>query len=376
LDVLANPKAMSDIFDQFRFRRSGIVARNRIALAPMTNGQSNADGTLGDDEYRWLMRRAQGDFGLIITCAAHVSTDGQGWPGELGIWDDLHIPGLRKLAMGIQDYGALAIVQIFHGGARSPMHLTGVQPWSASAHVYMVGSKNIDVREATEEDIHRVTSDFISAALRAKEAGMDGVELHGAHGYLIHQFLSADTNRRADNYGGDDVRRSRFLTDILTGIRAACGAGFIVGVRISPEDKYTFKGIDFDESVDLSVRLADLGVDYIHLSPWNALKKPDKYPDIDKSLVTWFREALPAGVAVMVAGEIWAGKDAADAMNLGADFVALGRAGIGIPDWPTKVRDPHYIPTLPPYTPAHLRDCDLSDAFIDYMRRWQGFVQD
>lgn len=366
---------MTSIFDPYFFARSCKTAKNRIVLAPMTNGQSHTDGTLGDDEYRWLMRRAQGDFGLIITCAAHVSTDGQGWPGELGIWDDRHIPGLRKLAMGIQDYGALAIVQIFHGGARSPMHLTGVQPWSASAHIYSVGSKNIDVREAAEEDIRRVTGDFISSALRAREAGMDGVELHGAHGYLIHQFLSADTNKRKDQYGGDAVNRSRFLTDILTGIRAACGAGFIVGVRISPEDKYTFKGIDFDESVDLAVRLAYLGVDYIHVSPWNALKKPDKYPDNDKSLITWFREALPSGVPVMVAGEIWSGKDAANAMDQGADFVALGRAGIGIPDWPARAKEPGFNPEKPPYTPEHLRACDLSDAFIDYMRRWQGFVQ-
>ena len=91
----------TNIFQPYTFTRSGLTAKNRITLAPMTNGQSHADGTLGDDEYRWLIRRAKEDFGVIITCAAHVSADGQGWPGELGIWDDSHISGLKRLANGI-----------------------------------------------------------------------------------------------------------------------------------------------------------------------------------------------------------------------------------------------------------------------------------
>jgi 2,4-dienoyl-CoA reductase-like NADH-dependent reductase (Old Yellow Enzyme family) len=365
---------MTNIFQPYTFRRSGFTAKNRITLAPMTNGQSHEDGTLGDDEYRWLMRRAKEDFGVIITCAAHVSPDGQGWAGELGIWDDKHISGLKRLADGLHEYGSLALVQIFHGGARSPEHLTGTQPWSASEHIYSVGTKNIEVREATEQDILRVTNDFIRAAVRAKEAGMDGVELHGAHGYLIHQFLSTATNTRTDRYGGSAENRSRFLVDILAGIRKQVGDNFIVGVRISPEDKYTFKGIDFDESVDLAVKLARLGADYIHVSPWNALKKPDKYSSGDKALITWFREVLPEDIPVMVAGEIWSVEDADQAMDFGADFIALGRAGIGIPDWPARACKPKFIPLLPPYTPDYLRTCDLSDSFINYMRRWQGFV--
>ena len=364
----------TNIFQPYTFTRSGLTAKNRITLAPMTNGQSHADGTLGDDEYRWLIRRAKEDFGVIITCAAHVSADGQGWPGELGIWDDSHISGFKRLANGIQEFGSLALVQIFHGGARSPEHLTGTQPWSASSHIYTTGSKNIDVRGATEHDILRVTNDFIRAAVRAKEAGMDGIELHGAHGYLIHQFLSAETNTRTDRYGGSAENRSRFLADILTGIRDQVGDGFIAGVRISPEDKYTFKGIDFDESVALASRLAKLGADYIHISPWNVFKKPDKYPSDDKALITWFRDTLPADVPVMVAGEIWSSDDGAKAMDLGADFIALGRAAIGIPDWPARARDLAFVPGYPPYTTEYLRACDLSDTFIDYMRRWQGFV--
>lgn len=366
---------MTDLFTPFIFSRSGITAKNRITLAPMTNGQSHADGTLGDDEYTWLMRRAREGFGVIITCAAHVSQDGQGWVGELGIFSDKHIEGLKRLADGLRSQGALSVIQLFHGGARAPGYLIGGQPWSASAHTYTTGSKHIDVRAATEQDIHRVTDDFIKAAVRAKTAGFDGVELHGAHGYLIHQFLSSATNTRTDRWGGDAGNRSRFLMDILSCIRQAVGDGLVVGVRISPEDKYTFQGIDFDDSVSLAGRLAAAGADYIHLSPWNALKTPDKYPDAGKTLIRWFREAVPADVPLMVAGDIWSRQEAERCLELGADFVALGRAAIGIPDWPTRIKDQAYSPIKPPYTPEHLRACDLSEAFVDYMRRWQGFVE-
>ena len=150
---------------------------------------------------------------------------------------------------------------------------------------------------------------------------------------------------------------------------------FIVGVRLSPEDKYNFQGIDFDESLQLAALLAAEGADYIHVSPWNALKRPEKYPDTNKALITYFREAVPSSTALMVAGEIWTPADAQKALDLGADFVALGRAGIGIPDWPIRARDKDFIPHQPPYTEQKLREAGLSDTFIQYMRKWKGFVE-
>ena len=134
------------IFNPFTFISADITVKNRIALAPLTNGQSNPDGTLGDDEYRWLIRRAKEGFGMIITCATHVSKDGQGWEGELGIYDDLHIPGLKRLAEGIHSYGSIGIIQLFHGGARSPESITGKQALSSSEHIMSIGSKNIPIR--------------------------------------------------------------------------------------------------------------------------------------------------------------------------------------------------------------------------------------
>ena len=152
------------LFTPFTFTRSGKTTMNRIALAPMTNLQSNIDGTISEAEYNWLIRRAKEGFGIIFTCASHVSADGQGWKGELGIFDDKHIQGLTRLAQGIHKYGSLAIVQIFHGGARSPEKVTGKQPWSASAQSISGSERSIEIREATEGDINNVIGALRSRA--------------------------------------------------------------------------------------------------------------------------------------------------------------------------------------------------------------------
>ncbi|MBK9736737.1 MAG: NADH:flavin oxidoreductase [Saprospiraceae bacterium] len=365
-----------NIFTPFHFQSANITAKNRIVLAPMTNSQSNDDGTLGNDEYRWLVRRAKEGFGIIITCAANISEEGKGWEGELGIFDDKHIPGLKRLADGIHMYNSIGIVQIFHGGARSPESVTGKQPWSSTEHDMMIGNKSIAVRTGSTEDISAAIQAFTDAAVRAQKAGFDGVELHGAHGYLLHQFISSATNQRTDEWGGTFENRTRLIRTILKKIKVAVPKEFIVGVRLSPEDKYTFQGIDFDESLKLAQILAAEGADYIHVSPWDAKKRPEKYKEKDKALITYFREAVQPEIPIMVAGEIWSSADAETVLNLGTDFIALGRAAIGIPYWPTLAREPDFEPQHPPYSIQHLKDADLSDRFIQYMKRWKGFVEE
>src|SRR5271156_1103356 len=122
----------SPLLEPFTFA-NGVRAVNRLWLAPMTNQQSADDGTLADDELNWLLMRARGGFGVVETCASHVARDGQGWKGELGIYDDRLLPGLERLAAAINTAGAIGLVQLFHGGVRAPSALTGKQPWSASA---------------------------------------------------------------------------------------------------------------------------------------------------------------------------------------------------------------------------------------------------
>ena len=118
--------------DSFEFPRTGKKARNRAVVAAMTNKQSNEDGTLSDEEINWLTRRAEGGFGIVTTAATHVVPGGQGWDGEMGGWGDHQLPGLTRLATGINEHGAISLAQIFHGGMRCPQRLTGVQPVSAS----------------------------------------------------------------------------------------------------------------------------------------------------------------------------------------------------------------------------------------------------
>ncbi|HWN85901.1 MAG TPA: NADH:flavin oxidoreductase [Vicinamibacterales bacterium] len=353
------------LFDPLTFR-TGLAAPNRVVLAPMTNKQSHADGSLGENELRWLCSRAEGGFGVVMTCAAHVAKDGQGWPGELGIFDDALLPGLTTLADALRQRGAVSMVQIFHAGLRADPAVSGATPWSASAAD--------GIRAATEDDLARVTGQFADAAWRAKTAGFDGVELHGAHGYLFTQFLSTEQNRRTDGWGGALANRARLLREALRTVRDRVGPSFTVGVRLSPENFGNAKGLDLDESVQTARWLADDGADFIHLSLWRALepttKRPGEHP------LPMFRAALPIDVALVAAGAIWTRAEADAVIELGADGVALGRSAIVNRNWPLQARHGAWEPRRPPVTMADLRDEGLSEPFAAYMRTWKGFVEE
>ncbi|MFY0539228.1 hypothetical protein [Nannocystis pusilla] len=213
--------------------RNGLVARNRVWLAPLTNQQSHDDGVLSTAEQRWLERRAEGGFGVVETCAAHVSQDGQGFDGQLGVWGDHQLPRLRELAAAIAQAGALGLVQLYHGGVRSPSRLTGRRPWSASSFTE-AGRPDFEVPRAAEvSDIEAAIDAFEQAARRTAAAGFHGVELHGAHGYLLGQFLSGTMNQRTDEWGGSFANRARLIRTIARRVRAATPAEFLVGARIS-----------------------------------------------------------------------------------------------------------------------------------------------
>jgi 2,4-dienoyl-CoA reductase-like NADH-dependent reductase (Old Yellow Enzyme family) len=351
------------LFDPLVFR-TGLSARNRVVLAAMTNKQSNEDGTLGGDERNWLLSRADGGFGVVMTCAAHVAKDGQGWSGELGIFDDALLPGLRSLASALRERGAVSMVQIFHGGVRADRAVSGVVPWTAT--------EAEGARAATEEDLARVVGQFADAAGRAKSAGFDGVEIHGAHGYLLTQFLSVTQNLRTDSWGGSIEGRARLIREVARAVRARTGSAFTVGVRLSPEDFGNAKGLDLDESVQTARWLAEDGVDFVHLSLWRALPNTVKRPD--QHAVPLFRDALPADVKLLVAGTIWTPEEAESLLARGADGIALARAAIVNRDWPLRARDAGWEPKRPPVSVEELRASGLGPQFAEYMRNWKGFV--
>ena len=351
--------------EPFTFPRTSKTGPNRVVLAAMTNTQSNPDGTLGEDEYRWLMSRARGGFGVVSTCAAHVALDGQGWPGELGIFDDAHLPGLRRLAADLSREGALTLAQIFHGGVKAPSKVTGQQPWSASVYE----SKWPDFekpRAATEADIERVIGQFVDAARRAVEAGFDGVELHGAHGYLFSQFLGRISNTRADRWGGAALEnRARLMLETVDAIRARVPAGFLVGMRLSPAWP-SDQGIVPEDGVQVARWLVERGIDFLHISnlgPFSGALE----------LTRLFREAVGAGVPLMVCGSINTPAEAEAAMEQGADFVAMARAAIANPSWPRDAAQAGWEPTRLPLTPAELRERAISERYVEYLRTLRVF---
>jgi 2,4-dienoyl-CoA reductase-like NADH-dependent reductase (Old Yellow Enzyme family) len=348
--------------------RSGVVLPNRVALAPMTNLQSHADGLLGDDELAFLARRAGGGFGLVETCAAYVAQDGKAWPGELGVDRDECVPGLTRLAARLHDGGAACMVQLFHGGVRADPALTGEQPWSASTWTED-SPAFVAPRPATGDDIGHVIGQFAAAAARAEAAGFDGVELHGAHGYLLSQFLSRTMNPRTDGWGGDLPGRARLVREVLRACRARCSPRFAIGVRLSLEDFGNARGMDLDDNLQVARWLADDGADFIHASLWDVTKSSAKYPD--QHPVTALRAALPREVAVLACGKIWTHADAVAVLEQGADVIALGRAAICNPDWLRQADIKR-----PPLTMAELQERAVSPKFAEYLRRWKGFVAD
>jgi len=294
-----------------------------------------------------------------------VAPDGQAWRGELGCFDDAQVPGLARIAQALRQRGAASILQIFHGGARADSSVSGLSRWSASA-------LEEGVRAGGEEDLARVVVQFAEAAARAERAGMDGVEVHGAHGYLFTQFLSSTLNQRTDGWGGSLENRARLLRETVRAIRARVSSRFTVGVRLSPESYAKLTGLDLDESLQVGAWLAADGADFLHLSLWKSslpsLKRPDEHA------LQAFRRALPVDVRLLVAGAVWTRAEAEALLSLGADGVALGRSAIGNPSWPLAARDPAWQPERPPYSVANLRAKHLTPRFAEYMRQWPGFV--
>lgn len=362
---------MNPLLEPFSFR-CGARAPNRVALAPLTNGQSRPDGTLGDEEYEWLVRRGRGGFGLVSTCAAHVTAAGQGFDGQLGVWSDAQLEGLGRLASGVAHHGGLPIAQLYHGGARSPSRLTGVQPVSASAFVEP-GNAEFEVpRAASDAEVEGFVSAFREAAARVARAGFAGVELHGAHGYLLGQFLSSTQNTRDDRWGGSLEGRAALLRAVIRAVRSAVEPSFVVGVRLSPEDFGQARGLDLDESVRVAQWAADDGVDFVHLSLWDHRRSTRKRPE--RHALDLFRPALPPEVALVVAGDVWTQDEARGLLDRGADLVAIGRAAILDPDWPTRVARDGHEPVRPPRTPDQLAEVGVSPAFVRYLARFRNLV--
>jgi 2,4-dienoyl-CoA reductase-like NADH-dependent reductase (Old Yellow Enzyme family) len=342
--------------------------KNRLVLAPLTNCQSHADGTLSDEEFNWLTYRAEGGFALTMTCAAHVQRVGQGFPGQLGVFGDEHLPGLTRLAAKIKSFGSVAVVQLHHAGMRSPKELIGEAPHCPS------DNEEFGARALTLAEVERLRDDFIEAAVRVERAGFQGAELHGAHGYVLAQFLSPEVNQRTDGYGGSLENRARIIHEIIDGVRARTGPDFSLGLRLSPERF----GLKLSEIVEVARGIVAEGkIDYLDMSLWDYAKEPMEAEFQGRTLMSYFTD-LPRGkVRLGCAGKVMTPDDARACLERGMDYVLLGRAAILHHDWPQRLAaDPDFRPVQIPVSIEHLRGERLSPSFVKYMQNWKGFVEE
>jgi 2,4-dienoyl-CoA reductase-like NADH-dependent reductase (Old Yellow Enzyme family) len=345
--------------------------KHRLALAPLTNFQSHDDGTLGDDEFNWLTMRARGGFALTMTCAAFVSSHGKGFPGQLGVSSDKHLSGLARLAHALREAGTVSSVQLQHSGRRAKEEFIGqrpICPWDDA---------ETGARALSTAEVQQVIEDFIAAAVRAERAGFDGVELHGAHGYLLAQFLDGEHNRRDDGYGGSLEHRLRALTEIIQGIRARTGPQFQLGLRLSPE-RFDIK---LAEAREAAARLlATDQLDYLDMSLWDVFKEPIEAKTDERlkgtTLLSHFA-SLPRGrTRLGVAGKLMTAASARAAVEQGADFVFVGRAAILHHDFARRAGADAAFQSAPrPVTREYLRSEGVGPAFIHYLAtEWKDFV--
>ena len=357
---------MKDLFQPLTFN-CGTTLKNRFMLAPLTNTQSHVDGKLSDDEYRWLTMRAQGGFGLTMTCAAHVQAVGQGFPGQLGVFSDDHLEGLTKLANGIKAENSLAVVQLHHAGMRSPADLIGQAPVCPSDHA------DTSAVGLSSEGVQQLIEDFIRGAERAEKAGFDGVEVHGAHGYILAQFLSGTINQRQDQFGGCIENRMRPITEIINGIRTRCRPDFLLGLRLSPERF----DVHLPDIIEVAKNVLSAGkIDFLDMSLWDSFKEPEDQAFKGRTLLSYFTELERGTIALGIAGKLRNPEEVNQAMAADIDFVMLGRAAILHHDFPRQMKeDVNFTPIRNPVTADHLRKEGLGEAFITYMSGWKGFVE-
>lgn len=345
----------------------GATIKNRFMLAPLTNQQSHDNGELSNDELKWLTMRAEGEFGLVMTCASHVQEIGKGFPGQLGIFSDLLNQGHIKLTNAIKKQGSLAVIQLHHAGMRTPKELINNTPVCPS------NNEKTNARGLTLEEVKQLRNDFITAAVRSKKCGYNGVEVHGAHGYILTQFLSSEINKRTDEYGGSLINRSRLLFEIVDGIRKECGKYFLLGVRLSPERF----GMDIEEVKIVCQRLIDeCNIDFLDISLWDCFKIPNDEKYQNTTLLEHFKSLDFKKVKWTVAGKISNANDVQKILDIGVDFVSIGTSAILHHNFPRLVIDnPKFNPIETPVSEEHLKKEGLSNTFIKYLKRWPDFIK-
>lgn len=321
---------------------NGMTLKNRAVMPPMGTGYGNTDGTVSDRLLAYLSRRAQGGTGLIITEVCAVDPRGKGFPSEIGAWKDDFIPGLARIPQELHRWGAKAALQLHHAGRETFEAATGAIPEAPSAIPSVILGQPCEAM--SPERIAEVIDAFASAAGRARQAGFDAVELHGAHGYLLNQFLSPFSNQREDQYGGSDENRMRFILEIIAAVRKVVGKDFPVWIRVSA-DELVRGGYDLAFMQKFVPQTVAAGVDAIHCSvgvystPGGlSIASMDTEPGFNLYRARALKDVVK--VPVIGVGRINDPELADQAIARGdADLISFGRQHLTDPDFINKVRD-------------------------------------
>lgn len=332
-----------ELFTSYKLA-NGVALKNRIVMAPMTHWSSNVDGTVTDAEIKYYSRRSKG-VSMVITACTHVTANGQGFHGQFASYSDEFIPGLKRVANAIKEQGAKAILQIYHGGKMSPSELVpnGEIVSASDVPAESNGETGKTPRPLTEAEIEEIIDAYGEATRRAIEAGYDGVEIHGANGYLIQQFFSGHSNRREDRFGGTLEKRMAFPLAVVDKVKSVVekygDASFIVGYRFSPEEPEE-NGITMADTLVLVDALAEKGLDYLHVSLTDYSSTPHRgVEDLSKTRIEYLLEKINNRVPLIGVGSIYSAEDARKAFETGVPLIALGRELLIDPDWVQKVEE-------------------------------------
>ncbi len=306
-----------------------VTLKNRIVMSPMCMYScENEDGKVTDWHIVHYTSRAVGQVGLVMTEATTVTQQGQISPQDLGIWSDDHVSGLKTLTDSIKNNGAKTAMQLGHAGRKAVYEGETIAPSAIGF------DENAKVpKEMDQQDINNTIQAFKDAARRAKEAGFDIIEIHGAHGYLISQFLSPLANKRTDNYGGPRENRFRFLKEVIQEVQTVWDGPIFV--RISA-DEYHKEGNQMQDIIAYGQWMKELGIDLIDCSTGGIVRTPvNVYPGYQLRHAETIRRE--SGVATGAVGLITTGLQAEEILkNERADLVFVGRALLRNPYWPRE----------------------------------------
>lgn len=332
---------------------NGVELRNRFVLAPLTHISSNDDGTISDVEIPYIEKRSK-DVGLAINAASNINDVGKAFPGQPSVAHDSDIEGLKELAKAMKKNGAKALVQIHHGGAQALPNLTPQGDVVAPSPITLKSfgkQEPHNAREMTSDEIEQTIKDFGEATRRVIEAGFDGVEIHGANHYLIHQFVSPYYNNRNDVWADNLKFPMAVIDEVVKAKKEYANDEFIVGYRLSPEEAES-PGISMEITEQLINQIANQPLDYIHISLMdvNSETREGKYKGENrlKLIHHWVNGRMP----VIGIGSVFTPEDALNAIdNVGVELVALGREILLDADFVGKIKNGQEEEIISEYDP-------------------------